>query len=403
MANILTTNRWALVLLLAGLSAFGPLSVDMYLPSMPTIARTFGSNAATVQYTMVAFMSGYAFGQLSWGPITDRFGRKPPLYVSLTLYILFCSACAMSVNVGMLIGLRVLQAICACAGGVVARAIVRDLFTGVEAARVYTLQMLAVAMTPMFAPIIGGYLLLFLGWRSIFWTQAIVAGIVLMFVHIMLRETHRPAPGTTLHLMRTLRGYVSLLFDKSFVGYALGNGFGAGALFMYIATSSHVYIDVYDMKPEMFGWLFGFASIGVMAASQIASLLHHRFGVARVLRASFIGEMLVALLVLALWLADGGLWAFAVPMFFYLSLIGAIIPSTAALAMESQGHRAGMASALLGTMQFLFGAFGAVLVSLFPQGSALPLILVILGFSVTALTINLCATPRSGAIPARQP
>jgi DHA1 family bicyclomycin/chloramphenicol resistance-like MFS transporter len=398
-SNPITSKRWALVLLLAGLSAFGPLSVDMYLPSMPTIARAFASNAATVQYTMVSFMTGYAFGQLSWGPITDRFGRKPPLYVSLSFYILFCAGCASSTGVGMLIALRALQAICACAGGVVARAIVRDLFSGVEAARVYTLQMLAVAMTPMVAPVLGGYLLLFFGWRSIFWTQAIVACVVFVSMHLVLRETHKPGTSATLHLARTLRGYVALLFDRHFAGYALGNGFGAGALFTYIATSSHVYIDVYGMKPEMFGWLFGFASLGVMAASQIASYLHHRFGVAQVLRASFLIKTLLALLVLVLWLVDGGLWAFAIPMFFYLSLIGAIIPSTAALAMESQGHRAGMASALLGTMQFVFGALGAALVGLFAQRSALPLILVILAFSATALAINLAATEA----PVRRP
>ena len=153
MSELITSKRWALVLLLAGLSAFGPLSVDMYLPSMPTIAREFGTTAATVQYTMVCFMIGYASGQLTWGPITDRFGRKPPLYISLSLYVLFCCGCALSAGIGWLIGLRAAQALCACAGGVVARAIVRDLFSGVEAARVYALQMMAVALTPMFAPI----------------------------------------------------------------------------------------------------------------------------------------------------------------------------------------------------------------------------------------------------------
>lgn len=395
----LSTKRWALILLLACLSGFGPLSVDMYLPSIPTIGRAFAVNAATVQYTMVFFMIGYAAGQLSWGPITDRFGRKPPLYISLTLYILFCAGCALAPSIGTLIALRAGQAICACAGGVVARAIVRDLFQGVEAARVYALNMLALAVTPMVAPVIGGYLLIFFGWPSIFWTQAAIAGVVLIGMHVLLRETHKPLPGATLHLGRTLKAYVSLLGDSHFAGYALGNAFGAGSLFTYIATSSHAYIDIYGMAPEMFGWMFGLSSLGVMAASQIASHLHRRIGVARVLRGAFVLQTLTAVIVLLLWMIDGGLWAFAVPMFFFLSMIGAILPSTSALAMERQGHRAGLASALLGTLQFVFGALGTVLIGLFPAGTALPLILVILGFSVIGLAINLLGTELDPSVP----
>ena len=192
------------------------------------------------------------------------------------------------------------------------RAIVRDLFVGVEAARVYTLQMMAVAITPMMAPVLGGYLLLFFGWRSIFWTQACVAALVFVSMHVGLaRNAQARAGRNAASDGATLRGYVALLFDKRFRGATRsGNGFGAGALFTYIATSSHVYIDVYGMRPEMFGWLFGFASLGVMAASQIASYLHHRFGVAQVLSASFIIKEGLALLVLGLWLVDGGIMGF---------------------------------------------------------------------------------------------
>ena len=381
------------MVLLASLSAIGSISVDLYLPALPTIQRSFTTSAATAQYTMVFFLIGTAVGMLSWGPISDRFGRKPPLYVSIGLYIAVSAGCALAPSIGVMIGLRFLQALCASAGAVIGRAIVRDLFHGLQAARVYATIMLTFAIAPMIAPVVGSYLLIVSGWPSIFWAEVCFASIILVAMHLLLRESRDLGHARPLSFGRTLRGYASLLVDGHYAPYALGAAFGTGSLLVFIAVSSQIFIRIYGITPQLYGWLFGLSAVGVMISARVASHLHHRVGVAQVLRGAFVLQTAIGYCVLLLWLVDGGVWTFAVSAFLFLSLIGAIAPSTTALAMESQPHRGGIASALIGALQCLAGAVGTVLVGLMPDSTALPLILVMVAFSTIGLAINFYAAP----------
>jgi DHA1 family bicyclomycin/chloramphenicol resistance-like MFS transporter len=387
-------KRRILVVLLASLSAIGSISVDLYLPALPTIQESYNTSAATAQYTMVLFLIGAAVGMLSWGPISDRFGRKPPLYVSVSLYMAVSAGCALAPSIDTMIGLRFLQALCSSAGAVIGRAIVRDLFHGIDAARVYATIMATFALAPLIAPIVGSYLLILGGWPSLFWTEVFFAFIILITMHLLLRETHASVHTKPLALGHTLRGYGSLLRDRTFAGYAAGAAFGTGSLFVYIAVSSHIFISVYGLSPQIFGWVFGLNAVGVMIAARVASYLHRRLGVPQVLRGAFALQTATGYCVLLLWLVDGGVWTFALSTYVFLSLIGAIAPSTTALAMESQPHRGGMASALIGTLQFVTGAAGTFLVGLMPDNTPLPLILVIVIFSTVGLMINLLAVSR---------
>ena len=384
-------KRRALVVLLASLSAIGSISVDLYLPALPTIQRSFTTSAATAQYTMVLFLIGTAVGMLSWGPISDTFGRKPPLYVSVGLYIVVSAGCALAPSIGTMIGLRFLQALCASAGAVIGRAVVRDLFHGIQAAHVYATIMLTFAIAPMIAPVVGSYLLILSGWPSIFWTEVCFALIILVAMHFLLRETRASGHAKPLALGHAFRGYASLVFDRHYAPYAFSAAFGIVSLLVYIAVSSQIFIRVYGMTPQLYGWVFGFSAVGVMISARVASHLHHRLGVAGVLRGAFALQTAIGYSVLLFWLVDGGVWTFAVSTYFFLSLIGAIAPSTTALAMESQPHRGGMASALIGALQCLFGAAGTVLVGLMPDNTALPLILVMCAFSTIGFAINLFA------------
>jgi len=372
------------------------MSTDMYLPSLPTLAREFGATTTSVQWTLSAFFMGLAIGQALYGPLADRFGRKPPLYLGLTLYGLASAGCALATSIESLIAMRFVQALGACAGVVIARAIVRDLFDQWASARMLSKMMLVMGAAPIFAPLLGGWMLALLGWRSIFWFLLFFGLLCLLATLAGLPETRpahavRPGPGAA------LRGYGMLLSSRRFLGHTLAGGLAQGGMFAYISGSPFVFIDVYGVPASAYGWLFGINAFGLIAASQVNARLVGRVSTDRLLaRANAANALFGIALVITAWTGFGGFIGILVPLFGYMASLGFSFPNAAAGAMAPFPERAGSASALLGTVQFTIAAIAGAVVGAAHDGTALPMAAVIAVCGVTAFAAQrvLLAGPR---------
>lgn len=258
-----------LLIVLGALTAFAPLSIDMYLPAFPQMEIALAASTDAIRHTLAAFFLGFALGQASYGPVTDRFGRKPPLYFGLGLYILASIGCALAPSAEVLTVLRFVQAVGACSGMVIARAMVRDLFEPKDAARAYSSLMLVTGLAPILAPIIGGIVLLWAGWTAIFWLLACYAVLALAAVHFRFPETHPADPSRPLAFGRAAADYGRIIVDRRYLGYAAGGGLGMAGMFAYIAGSPFVFIDLYGVPAQDYGWLFGLNALGFVVAAQV--------------------------------------------------------------------------------------------------------------------------------------
>lgn len=360
-----TVQRTALlVFLLGSLTAFAPMSIDMYLPALPTLQHELATDASHMQLTLASFFAAFAFGQLFYGPLSDRYGRKPPLYASLGLFILASLGCALASSVEALIALRFLQAFGACAGVVIARAIVRDSFDTAEAARMYAAMMLVMGVAPMVAPMLGGQLLDVFGWRSIFLALVLYGGIVLFALHSRLPETLPAMQRRPLIPSRVLAAYGSLLGQHRFRGFALTSSISMAGLYAFIAASPFVFITHFKVPAEHFGLLFGANAFWLILASQLNGRMVRRFKPLPLLQRSLMVQAVAALALAAVaWTGVGGMWALLPPLFLYTGCLGFVLPNATILAMEPYKEQAGTASALYGTIGSLSGAIAAGSVS----------------------------------------
>jgi len=367
-----------IIVLLAAMVSIAPFAIDTYLPALPALSTAFHDSPAAAQRTLATFFLGFAFGQSIVGPLTDRFGRKRPLYFGLGLFVVASFACIFAPNLGVLSALRLLQALGACCGGVVSRAVVRDLFEEQEGAHVLSRMILVMGVAPLLAPIIGGYFLKYLGWKSIFYLLGAIGIGILALAHLRLVETHNAANVRTLHLGRIFRDYGQLLSNRQFLGYGLGAGISSAGLFAYITGSPHVYIDIFGVKPENFGYLFGINALGFVAVSQINAALIRRYPLQRLLgTAQMIQATGGVVLLIDAYTGFGGLWGIIIPLFFYTPLNGAVMPPATALAMQPHRDRAGLASALVGTLQFGCSAIASALLGALDPRSAVPMALIV--------------------------
>ncbi len=351
-----------LTLLLGALTAFAPLSIDMYLPAFPALADHFRAEATGVQLTLSAFFIGLAAGQVLYGPASDRFGRKRLLYFGLALFIVASIGCAQATSLDALIAWRFLQAIGGCAGMVISRAVVRDCFDMQSSAKVYSQLMLVMGVAPIIAPAIGAQILVWLGWASLFWTLALFGVLCTVATIATLPETLKPADRHAGGVGETLRAFAGLFRDRQFIGLALVSGLASALLFAYIAGSPFVFISRLGLSPDHFGWLFGGNAVGLIGASQINHQLLGRLSLRQVLRWAVTAEVVAVLALLAAAVFAPGLVTVGVPLFVCLTLLGFILPNAGASAMAVAGRRAGSASALLGTIQFSLGAVAGGLV-----------------------------------------
>lgn len=372
------TARFPLWLLIcASLTALAPLSIDMYLPSFPALAADLHVDIGQVQLTLGTFLVGLAIGQAFYGPISDRFGRKPPLYIGLTLYGLAAAGCALAGSAESLMLWRFLQALGGCTGLVVSRAVIRDRLEAHESARAFSSLMLVMGLAPILAPIIGGAILTTLGWRAIFWVHCGAAVLILWLVHARMEESLDPQLTRTLHPATVLRSYWELLRDREFLGYSLAAGCVQGGMFAYIAGSPFVLIELHGIDPSHYGFVFGANAFGLIAMSQVNVRLVRARPLDEVLRVALFAPCLAGLMLAVAALTGWATLPVLLAGFFvFLAGLGCITPNASALALAHQSHRAGTASALMGTLQFGFGTLAGAAVSLWHDGTALPLAVV---------------------------
>lgn len=374
------------ILILGALTAFGSLSIDMYLPSFPAIAKDMSTSLASVQLSLASFFIGLAVGQIFYGPITDRYGRKKPLYVGLGIYTVASLVCAFTKSVEMLILFRFLQALGACSGLVIARATVRDLFSQQDTAKVFSLLMLIMGVAPIVAPLVGGYVSEFLGWRAIFILLALFSTLCLLAVIFIMPETHRP--DGRVRIQDSVKIYGRILRDRHYMGYALAAASAQAGMFAYVTGSSFVFIDLYKIPAEDFGWIFGANALGLIFFSQVNGRLLLRFGYEQILRKSLLAIAFFSLILGLAGLLGGGFWAIMIPLFLFIATMGMVSPNSSAGAMATQKRSAGSGSALLGTLQFTAAASASALVSKLHNGTVMPMVGIIAGCGALSLVIH---------------
>jgi DHA1 family bicyclomycin/chloramphenicol resistance-like MFS transporter len=344
----------------------------MYLPALPALGLEFGASPGHVQLSVASFFLGLAVGQGFYGPLSDRFGRTRPLFFGLTLFVLASIGCALSPSIDFLIVVRFFQALGACSGQVIARAMVRDLFEPRESVQVFSLLVLVMGVSPVLAPLAGGQVLRFFEWRAIFWAMALFGAIWLAAGLIRLRETHT-GKRTPLILRNVLTIYGQLLKDRSFLGYVLTGGMAMAGMFAYIVGSPYVFIEHFHVTTGTFGLIFGINALGLVLAAQLNARLVRRFTSDAIIRKVLILQIVTALVLFAGTLSGFlQLYGIAAMLFIYVSSVGCLFPNITAMAMAPHGARAGSASALIGVLQFALAAGSASIIGAANSGSALP-------------------------------
>jgi len=377
-------ERLRLVLVLGILIALGPLTIDMYLPALPTITGDLQATAAQVQLTLTGTLAGLALGQLLIGPVSDAIGRRTPLLFGVGLHILASVLCVVAPNLAVLGTLRVLQGLGAAAAAVVVMAIVRDLFTGLAAARLLSRLMLVLGAAPILAPTLGGIVLSWTSWRGVFVVLALFGVAIISVTAVALPETLPAARRRNGGVVGTVRDYGRLFTDRAYLGLILVAGLAMAAMFAYVAGSSFVFQEQYGLSEQQFGFVFGAGAVGLIAATQLNVRLLRRWTPSQILITALgSGAAMGLLLLLFAVTGFGGIVGILVPLWLVLASAGLALPNAPALALSRHGEAAGTAAALLGAVQFGVGALAAPLVGLLGTG-AVPMALVIAGGMLAA-------------------
>lgn len=378
-------KRFRFALLLGILAAMGPLTIDMYLPSFPEIAASFDTTASLVQVSLTACLLGLGIGQLVFGPMSDVYGRKKPLVYSLIAYGIASLISALAPSITAFIIARFLQGLAASAGVVISRAIVRDAFNGRALTKFFATLMLINNLAPILAPILGGAILTFTEWRGIFGVLSIIGFLFFVIILWRFEETLPEEERVPSNLGNTLRNFMSLLKNREFMGYALAQGFIMAGIFAYVAGTPFVYQNIYGVSPQTFSLLFGMNGIGLIMGSQTVGRLTGVLTELQFLRIGLFISITSGTFLLLAVLFNGPLLTVIIPIFFFVSSIGVITTSSFSLAMESQGHIAGSASALLGLLPFLLGSITAPLVGIAGEHTAIPMGVIIFISSLIAV------------------
>ena len=397
-------RRLRLVLLLGFLSALGPLTIDMYLPSLPTITADLHAAPAAVQLTLTGTLVGLGLGQLLIGPLSDAFGRRAPLLAGVGVHVLASVLCVLAPNLAVLGSLRVLQGIGAAAASVVAMAIVRDLFSGLAAARLLSRLMLVIGVAPILAPTIGGLTVTWTSWRGVF-VVLTVAGVMMMAATALaLPETLPAERRRNGGALGTLRDYARLLTDRTYVGLILVAGLAMAALFAYVSGSSFVFQQEYGLNEQQFALLFAGGAIGLIAATQVNVRLLRRWTPGQILTGSLLTGLAAALVLLVMASTGlGGLLGVVVPLWIVLTAGGLALPNAPALALSRHGEAAGTAAALLGAVQFGVGALAAPLVGVLGVGAVAMAIVVAGGTLAANLVLWLVVRPQRLPVETTEP
>jgi DHA1 family bicyclomycin/chloramphenicol resistance-like MFS transporter len=382
-------------LLLGAFSALGPFTIDMYLPSFPEIVAEFDTNASLVQLSLTACLLGLGLGQIIMGTLSDVFGRRKPLLIAMILYLAASFTCALAPDIVFFIAVRFLQGVAASAGIVISRAIVRDVYSGHELTKFFSILMLVSNLGPLVAPVAGSGVISFTSWTGVF----VVLGVIGIFLFLMtiwkLEETLPAEKRISSNFGQLFRNFKSLLKDPLFAGYALAQGIMIAGVFAYVSGTPFIYQNIYGASPQLFAILFGSNGISLIIGSQIVGRLAHLISERRFLLIGLLLAGFSSFAVLAVAIFHGPLYALVIPLFVFVAAIGMTATASFSLAMEAQSHIAGSAAALLGLIPFLLGALTSPLVGIAGEHTAVPLGVIILSTSVLALAAYLGLIKRS--------
>ncbi|GAB3817839.1 multidrug effflux MFS transporter [Pontibacter rugosus] len=379
-----------LILILGTLTALGPFSIDMYLPGFPAIAKDLNTTVADVSLSLSSFFIGISAGQLLYGPLMDRFGRKKPLYIGLAGYLLASVACAFATTIEALIILRFAQAVCSCAAAVASVAMVRDLFPVEDNAKVFSLLMLVVGVSPMIAPTVGGYVTAIFGWETVFLILAGMSAAILVAVYIGLPESSKPDPGYSLKPRPIISRFILVLKEPQFYTYALSGAVSFAGLLAYVSGSPLLFMEIFQVDEKEYGWIFAFLSIGLIGSSQVNSIMLRKYRSERIIFTALIAQLAIGGVLLAGtmfgWL---NLYATIACIFLFLCCLGFTFPNASALSLAPFTKNAGSASALMGATQMGIGALATVVLSIFSNHSAVPMAGVMAASAILSLLILL--------------
>jgi DHA1 family bicyclomycin/chloramphenicol resistance-like MFS transporter len=385
----MTSKRYFLLIMILGsLTALGPFSIDMYLPGFPDIAKSLHTSTENVALSLSSFFIGISAGQLLYGPLLDKYGRKPPLYAGLALYIIASVGCYFSASIEMLIAMRFVQAIGSCAAGVASIAMVRDIFPVKDNAKVFALLILVLGASPMIAPTVGGYVTTAFGWHLIFIILAAIAVLITLAVIFFLPESYRADPSYSLKPKPIINGFIAVIKTPQFYTYAISGGIAFSGLFAYISSSPVVFMEVFKVSSKMYGWIFALLSVGFIGSSQVNSMLVKRYKSQQIVNAALVAMVIISALFLIGSMQNIlGLVGTIVMIFLVLCCVGIISPNTSALALAPFEKNAGTASSLLGAFQMCIGSVVSVGVSLFNSQSSIPMSAVMLAASSVAFLV----------------
>lgn len=389
MANDMTRKRYyTLILVLGALTALGPFSIDTYLPGFPAIAKSFGISINRVSLSLSSFFLGIALGQVLYGPLLERFGRKKPLYAGLLLYLFATAGCYFAASIEVLVALRFLQAIGSCAAGVVSMTMVRDLFPVKDNAGVFSLLLLVLGASPMIAPTIGSLISAAFGWQAIFVALFLLAIVILIAVYALLPESREPDASYSLKAKPILLGFWQVISVPQFMTYAIGGGIALSGLFAYITDSPTIFMDGYGVSSQTYGWIFAMVTVGFIGMSQLNRVFSKYFKAEQIVFAAVVA-MAVISIVMLYGLNQGwfGLVGTAAMLFIFLGCIGIVNPNAAALSMAPFEKNAGSAASLFGLIQWVIAGLLSIVVSFFKSSTAIPLAGIMTATAVLALLI----------------
>ncbi|MEP7142707.1 MAG: Bcr/CflA family multidrug efflux MFS transporter [Ferruginibacter sp.] len=367
-------KKFILILILGLITAIGPFSIDMYLPAFTDIAADLHTTVAHVSLSLSSFFIGISVGQFIYGPLLDRFGRKKPLYAGLSLYLVASALCAMAGSADSLIALRFLQALGGCAGMVASRAMVRDIFDVADNAKVFSMLMLVVGVSPIIAPTLGGYITASLGWHYVFVLLTIMAVVILAAVYFFLPESRKPDPHYSLKPAAIISNFLKVLKEPQFFTYAFTGAIAAAGLYAYISGSPSVFMEIYKVSEKQYGWIFALVAAGLIISSQVNSLLLRKYKSEQIIRVALFCQSItgISLFFSSMngWIGLGGTIVF---ILIFLSCQGFTFPNSSALSMAPFSKNAGSASALMGAIQMGIGALTSAIVSLLSNHTAMPM------------------------------
>lgn len=386
-------RQFTLILILGSLSTISPFSIDMYLPGFPAIAEDLQTTIPVVQLSLTSYFVGIAAGQLLYGPLLDRFGRKKPLYAGLLVYIVSSLACALIHTPNALISMRFLQAIGGCAGMVAAQTLVRDLFPVDKTAQAFSWITLVIAVSPIVAPALGGYVAVVFGWQSIFYVLAALTFLMLVAVYLYLPQGRGANPTLSLLPQSVIKNFAVVIRQPQFLLYTLSGGIGTAALFAYIAGSADVFMTIYKVSQQEYGWIFAIVAFFLIGATQLNHLLLKRFTSNQLVKAALLYQCVVGLfLVLGTELAILSKYALVALIALFMAGHGLVNPNTNALSLAPFSRHTGSAASLTGSFRMGMGGVVSALVTLFHDGTAVPMVGVMAGCSFTGLVILLAGS-----------